>query len=353
MRWLYEGNEQLAGLQQWPHLWREPIPLNRMVHYRLRSPLDSPEGRSLLRPAWLPFYYATGLQEIEAIGEERMNGIPVITPPMGADTDPASDDMVQANLIARNYRVDEQAGIILPPPSGEGEHMRWNIRFETGAANARQIGDIISRHEKRMLMSFLAQFLMLGMDNVGALSTFEGSNDFFTSAINAVADTIADQFTRQPLRRLMVLNGQDPTGIYLIHTPAGNTKLDAIGNFLQVIGGFITFTAEDEQTLRTMARLPERSIEEIEASRDEERERKREAAAMFRPQSQPLPNQPQQPLAERDDNRAAWYAVGSDDVATNSPDDKDRLGMERTWYDKAVGFFTGQQKRIVKGVKEL
>jgi hypothetical protein len=74
---------------------------------------------------------------------------------------------------------------------------------------------------------------------------------------------------------------------------------------------------------------------------------------MFRPQNQPLPNQPQQPLAERDDNRAAWYAVGSDDVATNSPDDKDRLGMERTWYDKAVGFFAGQQKRIVKGVKEL
>jgi len=209
MRWLYEGNEQLAGLQQWPHLWREPIPLTRMVHYRLRSPLDSPEGRSLLRPAWLPFYYATGLQEIEAIGIERnLAGLPVITPPMGADTDSGGDDMTQANLIVRNVRNDEQGGVVLPPPTGEGDHMRWRFELMTssGVSKAVDTNLVISRYEKRMLMSFLAQFLMLGMDNVGAMSTFEGGGDFFTSAINAIADTIADQFTDQPLRRLMTLN---------------------------------------------------------------------------------------------------------------------------------------------------
>lgn len=369
MRWLYEGNEELVGLQQWPHLWREPIPLNRMIHYRIRAPLDSPEGKSLLRPAWLPFYYATGLQEIEAIGIERnLAGLPVITPPMGTNTDDGSDDMTLANQIVRNVRNDEQGGLVLPPPMGEGDHMRW--RFEllssAGVSKAIDTNIVISRYEKRILMSFLAQFLMLGMDSVGALATFEGGNDFFNAAINAIADTIAKQFTDQALKPLMEMNGHDPNGIMLTHTPAGDMELDLLGSFLQAVSGFITFTPEDEVAIRAMARLPEKSVDEIKAAKEEKKREDREMAAMLRPQPQPGQNMPggrpgqQMPMRDdgddmpmRDDNAATWYAISADTVAGNAPDDADRLAMERTWYDKAVTFFTGQQKRVVRSLKDM
>lgn len=365
MNWTYEGNEELTGLQQWPHLWPDPIPLNRMVHYRIRAPLDSPEGRSLLRPAWLPFYYATGLQEIEAIGLERnLAGLPVITPPMGANTDAGSDDMTLAAQIVRNVRNDEQGGLVLPPPNGEGDHNRWQFSLLSSAGMSKAIDTniVISRYEKRILMSFLAQFLMLGMDSVGALATFEGGNDFFTAAINSIADTIAKQFSDQALKRLMELNGQDPDGIMLTHTPAGDMELDILGNFLQAIQGFITLTPEDEVAIRAMARLPEKSVDEIKAAKEEKRQEARETAALFRPQQQPGQNQPdgrqgQMPprgdMPMRDDNAADWYAINAGMVAGNAPDDADRLAMERTWYDKAVDFFTGQQKRVVKSVKGM
>jgi len=197
-------------------------------------------------------------------------------------------------------------------------------------------------------MSFLAQFLMLGMDSVGALATFEGGNDFFTAAINSTADTIAAQFTRQALRPLMVLNGQDPTGIMLTHTPAGDMELDLLGNFLRAVEPFITITPDDEVAIRAMARLPEKSVDEVIAAREEKRQMAQEQAAQFRP-AQPQGNQPPQLQT----NSADWYAITGDNVAGNAPDDDDRLRMERTWYDTAVDFFEKQRRRVIKGVKEM
>ena len=50
----------------------------------------------------------------------------------------------------------------------------------------------------------------LGMDNIGAMATFEGDG-LFTMTLNAVADTIAETFTKV-LRRLLALNGLDTRG---------------------------------------------------------------------------------------------------------------------------------------------
>ena len=95
----------------------------------------------------------------------------------------------------------------------------WGLELvaSAGASKTADTDMVINRYDKRMLMATLSQFIMLGMDNVGALATFEGATDFFILTLNAVADTIAETFTKFAVARLLELNGYDPDGVRLEH----------------------------------------------------------------------------------------------------------------------------------------
>lgn len=342
-RWLFDADGGLAGIQQWPHLWPEPIPIERMVIYRFRRARGNPEGESILRPAWPSWYYAKNLQQIEAIGIERnLAGLPVITLPENADTTESDDedtDVGRARRIVRNVRNDEQAGIVKP--------FGWQFELlaSSGGSKTTDTDLVINRYDKRMLMATLSQFIMLGMDNVGALSTFESGTDFFTLTLNAVADTIAETFTKFAAARLLALNGFDAEGVQLTHSPAGSVQPEAIADALAKIGGggYLTWTADDEVWLRSLFRLPERAPEEIEADREAEKaDQAARAEAMGRMMQQRRP-------PEGDD---AGPGVGAQTAAlwaetyAADGDDAYRRRMERQWQQK-MGAFLGRQKRDV------
>lgn len=328
-RWLLGDDGGLAGLQQWPHEWPDPIPIERMLIYRLRKTRGNPEGESILRPAWTSWYYVKNIQQIEAIGLERnLAGLPVIEMPIGANADTSSTDYTTADKVVRNVRNDEQAGVVLPPPTGDGENHRWRLSLLSGGGMSKTIDTdmVIGRYEKRMLTAALAQFLLLGQDKVGALSLSKDQTDFFTMSLNANADIIADTFTKYAAARLLRLNGMDPAGVRLEHSPAGDTDLTIIADFLQKTGALLTWTPEDEAWLRGVARLPARTVEELERLRDEA------TAPAAAPPTLP------------DMNRAEVYAAG------NAPDDDARRRLERKWTARAAAFFDEQQQRVVQGV---
>ena len=336
-RWLIAPDGGIVGLQQWPHLWPDPISIERLILYRTRKTQNNPEGESFLRPAWIPWYYIKNLQQIEAIGIERnLAGMPVLQPPMGADMSQGSDDRTTAEKILRNVRQDEQAGLLLPPPKGPEDHQQWKFWLASpeGTGKALEIGQTISRHEKRLLMSTLSQFLMLGMDNVGAMATFDGATDFFTAGVNAGADIIAETFTKHAIPRLLRLNGLNDAidDVILEHSPVGETGLDVLIELLSKAGPFITFTAEDEVMIRSRFQLPEKSVEELEQLREEEQARKDAMAqAMQRGFQQ----------GQVDENAATWY------TADRNPHDDQLRRLEDRFYDGALTYF-GRQKRALR-----
>lgn len=348
-RWLFDDDGGMAGIQQWPHLWPDPIPIERMVIYRFRRARGNPEGESILRPAWPAWFYAKNIAHVEAIGIERnLAGLPVITLPEHADTTDSADettDVGRARKIVANVRNDEQAGLVIP--------YGWTFELAAsgGASKTADTDLVINRYDKRMLMATLSQFIMLGMDNVGALATFEGATDFFTLTLNAVADTIAETFNKFAVARLLALNGFDADGIRLEHSPAGSVRPEMIADSLAKIGGggFITWTADDEVWLRSLFRLPERAPEEIEADRAQaEADKAARAAAMrdtFRRRGEPDDTDEGGPDDEVDEQSAAFwaetYAAGADG------DDAYRRRMERQWQQK-MGAFLGRQGRDVK-----
>jgi hypothetical protein len=343
-RWLFDPVDGgLAGVQQSPHLWPDPIPIERMLIYRFRKTKNDPEGESVLRPAYIPWYFTKHIQELEAIGVERnLAGMPVITPPAGADmteSDSESTDYGRAHAIVRNVRNDEQGGVVLPPPTAEGDHNSWHFELVTAGGMSKVIDTnmIISRYEKRMLMAALSQFLMLGMDNIGALATFEGATDFHAMLLNSVSDIIAETFSKFAIPRLLVLNGIDPDGYALIHSPAGDIDLPGFADILAKAGTFLTWTPEDEVDLRSRMRMPEKTVEELEELQEEERERNAEIAAQFQPSQG----------EEQEDFGTEYYA------ADNAPDDDERKRLERQWFKRMVDYGSDALKRVQKGAKGL
>lgn len=346
MRWHFAADGGLAGMQQWPHLWPDVIPIERMVIYRFRRARGNPEGESILRPAWPSWYYTKNIQQVEAIGIERnLAGLPVMTLPENADTTESDDentDVGRARRIVRNVRNDEQAGIVKP--------FGWQFELLASSGGSKTVDTdlVINRYDKRMLMATLSQFIMLGMDNVGALATFDGATDFFTLTLNAVADTIAETFTKFGVARLLELNGFDPTGVRMEHSPAGSVKPEMIADSLAKLAptGFLTWTADDEVWLRGLFRLPARDPEEIEAEREEDKaEKAARAEAMREAMQQRQP--PDSGEVDVDEQSAALfaetYAAGGDDAY--------RRQMERQWQKKMAAFLARQQRDVTRQVK--
>ena len=298
-QWVIDAHGGIEGLVQMGAPVYKPvtIPIDKMVLYRTRVEKNNPEGRSILRTAWVPYYYVKNIMQIEAIGIERdLAGLPVITLPKGADTNESdsSSDYSKAAKIVRNVRNDEQAGLVLP-----SEEWKFELA-STGGTRSFDTDKIIKRYESRILMSCLAQFLNLGQDQVGTQALSKDLTDFWGMSVNATADIISDTHTKYAVTRLLALNGMDMEGIRLEHTPAGDIDLGVLGDFFQKIGNKVTWLPSDEVWLRGVANLPEADVDLIA----EERERKADEA-QFMPFT------------------AEHYGVG------DPPDNEDRKKAER------------------------
>lgn len=337
-QWLLEGDDELTGVQQWPHLWSDPIPLDRMVLYRYRA--TNPEGESILRPSYRSWYFVRELEQIEAIGLERnLAGLPYIQGPEGADmteTDEENTPYGRALRTVRNVRRDEQGGLVLP--------FGWTFSLlSAGGSTAVDTDMVINRHNKNILMSALAQFIALGMENVGALATYEGANDFFTLAVNALADVVAESFTEQAGARLLRLNGFAPEGIKLEHAPAGSVDVTQLSAALQSLGDKITWTPDDESFVRNLLRLPEKTADELEVLQEEAQAKAMEQAqAMRERMGQPGPQgeADEDALEDGDDLHAELYGV-----------DDDMARWERQYYRKLGPWLESQKRRAVKQAK--
>jgi hypothetical protein len=203
--WDFEENGDTIGMVQNPpptYIFYY-IPLDKALHFRSKIEGNNPEGRSILRNSYKSYYYKKNLQVIEAIGVERdLVGIPVLTPPEGWDiTDPANTSLLDyAEKLLANLRRDEQEGVFLPPG--------WTLTLLSSGNSRRQfdVDKIINRYDKRIAITMLAQFIMLGMDRVGSFALSSTQNDLFKLAVQSYINRIADTINNYAIPRLFRLN---------------------------------------------------------------------------------------------------------------------------------------------------
>jgi hypothetical protein len=268
--WEWDANSKAIVMQQMapPDYRVRRIPIKKCLHFRTQVAKQNPEGVSLLRHSMPSYLMKKNIQWVEGVGIERdLAGYPVfqvkepdpvkrwVPPDIWNPNDAKAVQLLgQLKAMARGVKRDDQEGMVLP----------WWIDFKlTSAGGTRRQFDtnqIITRYEQRILMSLLADFIMLGMDTGGNRALGETKSKLFTQALTAILQIVASVINRFAIPELLRFNGVPqelcPT---LVFGDVEDVTLDALGGYIANLAkaGMPLFPDGDlENALRDAARLP-------------------------------------------------------------------------------------------------
>lgn len=205
--WEFDDNGDVkAFIQHAPPQYKTvSIPLSRGLLFRTKVARDNPEGRSLLRNAYRPWYFKKRIEEIEGIGIERdLAGLPVITPPDDLDIwDTKNPAAVKAKHMAesvvRNVRRDRSEGVVLPA--------KWEFKLlSTGGSRQFDTNAIINRYDNRIAITLLADIVMMGGDKVGSFALGEVKKSLLAASLEALVEHIADTLNKFAVPKLFSFN---------------------------------------------------------------------------------------------------------------------------------------------------
>ena len=269
LQWVFDDSGETTALVQLspPTYQRTVIPRSKSLLFRPTTAKNNPEGRSILRNAYRSWYFKKRLEEFEGIGIERdLAGLPVAYIP--ADYLNAAPDTPQYKIVdafrrmVRSVRRDEQEGVIMPMAYDEDTKQPL-YKFElmtSGGARQFDTNTIIERYEQRILMTVLADFIMVGHQDTGSYALHVDKTGIFRTALNSIVKSIAQVFNRTEIPRLFALNGWSIENLpTLVPTDVDPPDLAQLGAFIQQMSaaGMTFFPDQDlEDFLRVTAKLP-------------------------------------------------------------------------------------------------
>jgi hypothetical protein len=304
-RWQFEQKSgEVEGFWQKTND-RKPvfIPSEKFLHFRTSLHRGNPEGRSILRNAYIKWWRRRRLEELEGIGVERnVAGLPVLTGPEGVDFWNPHDEDAQfkareAQKLVTNIRVDEQMGVVLP--------FGWELELlaAAGAASKADTSAIITRYDQRIAMTMFADMILIGHEAVGSKALSVTKQKGFSKAVTSFLDIIRDVINMSAVPRLWELNGWPIERLpYVDHGEVEDIDLAELGEYLKNLtaaGIPLLPNTNLEEYTHTAAHLPAppegfeeraKTLEAEEAERMEmEQEFTRELAEM---KAKPVPGQP-------------------------------------------------------------
>ena len=270
--WEYkDGTDDLTGMTQQPppDFEKVTIPLEKALHFKTRSRKGNPEGRSIFRNAYRAWYVKKRLEEIEGYGMERdLAGFPVLYAPAGINIfDPEDPEMVRllayAESLVSGIRRDALEGIVLQ--GGTPELPGWKLEL-LASSGKRQFDTnaIIERWDKRIATTVLADFIMLGQQQVGSFALADSKTKIFALAIGAYLEVICEVFNNQAIPRLIDANGDKFKDItdypHMTHGDIEDADLVQLATYIEkLVGiGLLTPDEELEKMLRRAGNLPEK-----------------------------------------------------------------------------------------------
>lgn len=272
-KWELDENGGIQGMWQSPSSYDYSagrteeifIPIDKAVLFRTRKYKNNPQGKSLLRNAYRAWYLKKRIEEIEGIGIERdLAGLPkAFVPPEILDDAAGQKEQAQKAAFIQmitNLRRDEQEGILIPAMFDENGNRLYDIELmTTGGRRQFDTDKIISRWDHRIAMSILADFVLLGHQNVGSFALSKSKLHLFAVAIDSFLNIIADGFNRFAIPRLLRYNGMDAERApELVHGTVEEPDIEVLGDYVRNLSNAgIKFGDMDTQNyLRSAANLP-------------------------------------------------------------------------------------------------
>lgn len=293
-RWYFDATGQWFGLEQvtedCPSI---SIPRQKLLNFRTTGRLDNPEGRSILRSSYVPY---TRKKTIEiAMGRLAMNAAGIVDVAIPAKyLDEQADDGLKAVRTmfetAGQNLAQNKVGSFLRPSDGygaNGENPQFSIKFiSTDNRNSADQVAILDMYDRRIAMSVLADFLLIGQatSGGGSRALVDNRSSFFGSSVVGLLRSIKDELNRTLLPRLWRLNGlPDATMPQLEHDDLEVRDLDQMAQYLTALsnaGAPLFPDTKLENKLRADAGLP--PVDE------DQREEDRELLAQLQPPA-PVP----------------------------------------------------------------
>lgn len=241
------------------------IPIEKSLLFRTQINKANPEGRSLLRNAFRPWYYKRRIEEIEAVGIERdLAGLPVaeVPPEYLSQSATAEQKAVLAAVqdIVTSIKRNEQEGVVFPAVYDDQGHKLFDLKLmSSGGSRQFDTDKIISRYDQRIAMTVLADFILLGHEAVGSYALGVSKVDLWSMGVDAIAKAIAEVVNTHAIPRLLRLNGvSTATMPTLTYGEVGSVDLGDLADFIQkmTMSGVLMPDANLEAYLRQVANLP-------------------------------------------------------------------------------------------------
>jgi hypothetical protein len=241
------------------------IPIEKALLFRTKSNKNNPEGVSILRNAYRPWYYKKRIEEIEAVGIERdLAGLPIaFVPPellMSTATPAQKAQLAAITTIVQGIKRNEQEGVVFPMIYDEGGHKTYDLQLLTsGGSRQFDTDKIVARYNQQIAMTVLADFILLGHEQTGSYSLGASKIDLWTITVDSIAKSIADIINTHAVPRLLRLNGMQVTSLpYLTYGDVAPTDLTEMADFIQktIASGALMADASLEAYLRDLANLP-------------------------------------------------------------------------------------------------
>jgi hypothetical protein len=267
--WVFnEETGEVLGFWQMapPKYQRVFIPLSKCLLFRTTSRKGNPEGRSVLRNAYRPWYFKKNIENVEGIGIERdLAGLPVAqVPPNILSSTASADELAMLSAvrdIVTNIRRDEQEGIVWPLAYDEhGNELFKLTLLSTGGTRQFDTDKIIARYDQRIAMTMLADFILLGHENVGSFSLSSDKTNLFATALSAWLDSICATVNRFAIPKLLRLNGWDTKRApELRHGDIERISMTELADYIQKLTGANVILPDEEleKHVRQQADLPE------------------------------------------------------------------------------------------------
>lgn len=283
-RWIFDETGDVAAMVQLapPDYQTRVLPLNQSLLFRFGHSKNNPEGISIFRTSYRPWYYKKRLEEFESVGIERdLAGLPKVGVPaeyLRAGKGTEQGKMVEAmRKMVRSVRRNEQEGVIFPIAYDQDtkQPLFTFDLMSSGGARQHNTDQIIRRYEERQLMTTLADFIMVGHQQVGTYNLHVDKTGIFREALNATNRSMADVVNRHAVPRLFAVNGWRLENLPRFEpTSVDPPDLAQLAQFLSTTAG-LGFTwgpdADLEKFLRKAAGMPELTDDAIVLRRREAR----------------------------------------------------------------------------------
>lgn len=241
LHWTFDDEGRATQFVQLPppDYVQRTVDLSRCLHFRTTARKSNPEGRSVIRNSWLPWYRKNNIERIEAIGIERdLAGLPVawVPPEWLAANKSAADSAMYAQMlkIVTNIRRDEQEGLVMPLMYDKDGNKTVDLTLlSTGGARQFDTDKIVGRYDQRIAMPMIADWILLGHENVGSNALSNDKTDIWLDAISGWLDCISAPINARAIPALMRFNGR-PLDVLpkLVHGDIASTDLNMLGNYV-------------------------------------------------------------------------------------------------------------------------